>query len=36
MRHATRSAFDNSIRFACDYLVDFVLIAGDVADVTSE
>ena len=32
VRSATRSAFDNLIRFACDQAVDFVVIAGDLFD----
>lgn len=32
VRAATRAAFDNLIRFACDEAVDFVIIAGDLFD----
>jgi DNA repair exonuclease SbcCD nuclease subunit len=32
VRNATRAAFDNLIRFACDEAVDFVVIAGDLFD----
>lgn len=32
VRHATRAAFDNLIHFACNELVDFVVIAGDLFD----
>ena len=32
VRTATRAAFDNLIRFACDEMVDFVVIAGDLFD----
>ncbi|MCW3848098.1 DNA repair exonuclease [Sphingomonas sp. LB-2] len=32
VRRATRAAFDNLIRFACDQAVDFVVIAGDLFD----
>lgn len=32
VRTATRAAFDNLIRFACEEAVDFVVIAGDLFD----
>lgn len=32
VRNATRAAFDNLVRFACDEQVDFVVIAGDLFD----
>jgi DNA repair exonuclease SbcCD nuclease subunit len=32
IRKATRTAFDNLIRFACDEKVDFLIIAGDLYD----
>jgi exonuclease SbcD len=32
VRNATRAAFDNLIRFACEEAVDFVVIAGDLFD----
>lgn len=32
IRYATRAAFDNLVHFACNELVDFVVIAGDLFD----